>query len=815
MKKQQQFLGAGAFTALGLTLLGAQALAQKTAPFSTPDMPDVKTAAPVVVKTPAAPLPVGALDDSARLVRTAQPLTHVNPLAGRIAYEDDAQGARAATTRWKAQFTREATTFVPFFGSKAERNVPLRFTTQSVSVAGSPVANVAGDVLRANDRVAIARGGIEEAWQLSTENAQQTFTIAAPLGAGDVTVRVGFEGQYSATQDADGVLFSNAAGSVRYGTATAIDAAGHRTAVRENLSEGAIDLVVPASFLAEAAYPVVIDPVVSTYSIDTSSAETNQVDVAYDGAHNLFGYVYEYDYSATDHDIYLVYGGDSAVFSFTTTTIDSSTDNWSSPSIASNRIAGNFLVVAEVGSAGSREIHGRRVTGGSTTAEPEFTIEDTTGGDKLHAVVGGDPSTNGPTYYCVAWERVWSSNDHDIQARIVDASAGGMVTHGLINVEGSSNTLDQFPAISKSNGKFPFVTQDWTIVWERAYAANDGDVYGRQIFWDGTLTQPTFIVDNSSNDDRKPVVSSIADGDQYERPYVVAWTRQMSTTDRDIIAAACRYDHVDDLMDVSAGIGSQTNDDATPSIDCDGHVFGLAWSKLYNVGDYDVWMSWLTVSGGFIGRIGNTESLALSSTIESSPAVTSKHSGGATSNRYAVGFQRFNGSDYDVAATIVDAPTSVPAVSYCAGTAATCPCGNGGNGTNGCASSVNPNGALLVSGGEAIVSADDFSLVASGMPASAPCLFFQGTNPILYPTGTTFGDGLRCVGGTVSRLGTKTASGGATSFPGAGDPKISVKGQLLPMGGARYYQVWYRNPGAFCTASTFNLTNALKATWLP
>jgi len=27
--------------------------------------------------------------------------------------------------------------------------------------------------------------------------------------------------------------------------------------------------------------------------------------------------------------------------------------------------------------------------------------------------------------------------------------------------------------------------------------------------------------------------------------------------------------------------------------------------------------------------------------------------------------------------------------------------------------------------------------------------------------------------------------------------------------------VWFRNSAAYCTASTFNLTNGLRVTWLP
>jgi hypothetical protein len=33
--------------------------------------------------------------------------------------------------------------------------------------------------------------------------------------------------------------------------------------------------------------------------------------------------------------------------------------------------------------------------------------------------------------------------------------------------------------------------------------------------------------------------------------------------------------------------------------------------------------------------------------------------------------------------------------------------------------------------------------------------------------------------------------------------------------GVRTYQAWYRNAAAFCTASTFNLTNGVQLTWGP
>jgi len=147
---------------------------------------------------------------------------------------------------------------------------------------------------------------------------------------------------------------------------------------------------------------------------------------------------------------------------------------------------------------------------------------------------------------------------------------------------------------------------------------------------------------------------------------------------------------------------------------------------------------------------------------------------------------------------------------YCFGdlSGTACPCGNIGTAGNGCPSSVNPSGANLTATGSAVVGADTVTLVGTGMPNVATALYFQGT----AQTSTLFGDGLRCVGGTVIRLGTKTNAGGASQYPAPGDLTVSVRG-AVPAGATRNYQCWYRNAAAFCTASTFNLTNGMQIVW--
>ncbi len=148
------------------------------------------------------------------------------------------------------------------------------------------------------------------------------------------------------------------------------------------------------------------------------------------------------------------------------------------------------------------------------------------------------------------------------------------------------------------------------------------------------------------------------------------------------------------------------------------------------------------------------------------------------------------------------------------GTGAACPCGNAGAPEKGCQNSTGTGGALLVGAGTTSVANDTFVLAASTMTPNTTVLFFQGTTQVA----TAFGDGLRCAGGSVLRIGQRAADATGSRSLGsgiAGDGPVSVSGLVPATGGTRAYQAWYRNPAPFCTAATFNLSNGLSATWTP
>ncbi len=141
-----------------------------------------------------------------------------------------------------------------------------------------------------------------------------------------------------------------------------------------------------------------------------------------------------------------------------------------------------------------------------------------------------------------------------------------------------------------------------------------------------------------------------------------------------------------------------------------------------------------------------------------------------------------------------------------------CPCANNGAPGRGCAWHNGPNGALLATSGR-IAPSDTLVLEASGMPNSATALFFKGSALELGGS-AVFGDGVRCAGGSIIRLGTKICVAGAAHYPEAGNASISER-SATPVGSgiSAWYQTHYRNAASFCTSATFNATNGVKVVW--
>jgi len=155
------------------------------------------------------------------------------------------------------------------------------------------------------------------------------------------------------------------------------------------------------------------------------------------------------------------------------------------------------------------------------------------------------------------------------------------------------------------------------------------------------------------------------------------------------------------------------------------------------------------------------------------------------------------------------------------GTVRACPCSNPPSGPDrGCNNSAGTGGATLTESGLAYLSMDSVVFTTSGERPTAFGILLQGT--LLLPNGLIYGQGIRCVGGTLKRLYAKNASGGSMIAPnfGAGDPAVSVRsaalGDVIQPGQSRWYLVYYRDPmvlGGCPATSTFNATQTGRVDW--
>ncbi len=167
-----------------------------------------------------------------------------------------------------------------------------------------------------------------------------------------------------------------------------------------------------------------------------------------------------------------------------------------------------------------------------------------------------------------------------------------------------------------------------------------------------------------------------------------------------------------------------------------------------------------------------------------------------------------------------------PMTSLCdpgAGGVIACPCSNPpGAPGRGCDNSAATGGASLAASGGAYLFSDGLVFTTAGEKPTATSILLQGTTS--PAAGVPYGQGVRCVGGTLKRLFVKAASGGSITAPdfGAGDPSVSVRsaarGDVIGAGQSRFYLVYYRDPvvlGGCSPTSTFNATQTGRVDWLP
>lgn len=461
----------------------------------------------------------------------------VTPTSGvdRVLHDQrDADSPWAVGRNWKASFGRDGFQFVPFFGSEAPRNFPVRCTLQSVRVGGKAI-EVAGAVAatRAAERYTYQRGAVKEIYDLALDHVEQTIVVdtAEP---GDVEVVFAIASELVEDPSQPGIQFANSFGAVGYRDAFLLRG-DERVPLEPTHVDGAITLRVPAAW--RGAGPVVIDPIFYTQATTAGLPVINGwPDLAYDATNEAWLLAWEISWSFSDFDIYSqMFDRGGAVLLGSTRIVDSTTALCRHPRIANRRDVAKFLIVCDRTDplvAGGRTMvyHMVRdaVPSGSTTALT-MTSSAALTGPAFTPDVGGDSGDSSGSDFPVVW--LQGNTGNAVYMRWVRPD--GQLTPGAPAQIAFSSQPFAGLRISKTNGRDRLVTPMWLAVFSMRMSNQAHDIVALPI--SPTGAGAPFTIDWSASDDRNPSVSIPLTTSGTSPRFVVTCERQNPAQARAIV----------------------------------------------------------------------------------------------------------------------------------------------------------------------------------------------------------------------------------------------------------------------------------------
>lgn len=733
------------------------------------------------------------------------------PGEARLHFAVDPEGRQLVMGEsYKASFGPDGATFVPFFGSDAPRSFPVRFAIGGVTQGGEGVALESPSVARHGERFVLDQGALRSEYVASLAGLEQLFVIDAPLGAGDLVLDVTLESELVPRPDGSGWLFAGEHGAVSYGAAFVLDAVGKRLDLTTNYTDDTFRFVLPEAFLAEATWPIAIDPWIATFNIDLDPKDQREVDVAYDPTTGRYLVVFEEVFSLGDSDIKSwSVDTNGSVVPGSDRYIDFTFVNRTRPRVALTVSHRSFLVVYVEGpTAGPRRIGACPRNADSDVIGSHFLVDENTAFDRLEADVCGDSyaASAAAAHYTVVWRRFWNTLDSDIVARVIDEN--GTYVTGETYITNLINVSDEQPSISKCLAPS---TDHSLVVWRRFVSAGTYVVMAAMLDFGGMVAAPAYLLSGlSSGNYSNPQVSSLSYATLPAHPssltYVACWEHDhgaQSDIEAVVVAAFATPPAVSAVINVSLieHVDVQL-DQVSPDVASLGDRWVITQSAVFpGFTDYIPRATTLNIVGQGLGI--SERFVALTGAIEEAltPKVASRHEAGEVNHLGLLTSwiqQVTFGQQGDVLGAVHTAGnpnTCAAQYSLCYGT------------TN----STSPHRrAFLMAEG-------DFSttgtkrLVATGMTYNAFGYFLASLNVQsgITPPGS---NGRLCLGGAIGRYSNSimnTGFGGTFALDIAPTTISQPNGPVAALAGQTwYFQAWHRDmtPGGLPSS---NFTNAV------
>ena len=220
---------------------------------------------------------------------------------------DGADQLRGGGPDYRVRFTRAGMRFEPALGVAVETTQHLQLQLHSVNRVGEPAIDMSHDAspqlqhLRASYQRA---SGVTERYDVRPEGVELSWQFdARPAGSGDLRVRYAIDTSLPSPIEVigGGLQFTLPdIGGVSIGGVTGIDANGATVAGGMRLVDGMLELSLPQSFVDEAAYPIVLDPLVgSVFTVQSLANTDSDPDVAYDSTTSRYLVVWRRWFSAS------------------------------------------------------------------------------------------------------------------------------------------------------------------------------------------------------------------------------------------------------------------------------------------------------------------------------------------------------------------------------------------------------------------------------------------------------------------------------------------------------------------------------------
>lgn len=501
-------------------------------------------------------------------------LTTAVSRGGGLAATDDGRPLGIGSD-YKVEFGPEGPVFTPALGERAPRDQTLAFRMDGYGRGGptQPLPPAPPVTAGSTDTVTYDRGAVVERYRVQADGLKQDFVFAAlPPGEGDLVVRGQVTTELVAACHADGLEFLCAgAGGVRIGGVVGIDANGDRATGSIGWHDGTIEYRLPAAFVANAALPLVLDPLLSSLVTLGAANNDDAPGLAYctNGASWLV--VWRRIYSAANSDVMGQRISASGGLIGPTLGLESNTSTVvGNPRVGTVRGTSSFLVAYATGG----DVFVRTVSAVAVSIGTEVAIA--TGSNNQTSPEVGSDTVAGTGAGAIV---VWRDQTADIIYVRTVAITGGNPILGTTQVV-ASNTGDNFATVSRSGGERGV----WMIVWQRLTSVGTGgvDVWGRPWSRTGFLAPAQVLVNESVT-----LGSPAIDGDGHD--FVLAYER-VTTQSIDVVARPLTVRAGSVVVGTAAAVADTSLDEAGPSVAWLGQSVLVAWQQALDPSNHDAYV---------------------------------------------------------------------------------------------------------------------------------------------------------------------------------------------------------------------------------